>query len=171
MPAQANPKLAYNFGTQGCGTCGWYVVVDQVMGGRSTAVFEPGETSATLSGNVSLENNGGFASIRTPFAEFDLSGFKTVTIRYRSSGQAFAMSLNNYRRYYEPKFKHSLPATQNEWATLTIPLGDFYKVRLNEKLGSAPTQQELANMIRLGLITDEKVATDFYLELDFIEFI
>ena len=170
MSAHSQAPLVYNFGTQGCGTCDWYVVVDQVMGGQSNAVLEQSESSATLSGSISLANNGGFASIRTPFSRFDLSGYTQVTLRYRSTGPSFAMSLNNYRRFYHPKFKHSLPTTGGQWSTVTLQLKDFYKVRLSEKLGDSPTDEELAKVIRLGLITDQKIAADFSLELDFMRF-
>jgi NADH dehydrogenase [ubiquinone] 1 alpha subcomplex assembly factor 1 len=160
---QAKPTLEYNFGESDCGLCDWFVVLDGVMGGRSKAEFEQTENSA-------VDNNGGFASIRTPFSGFDLSGFKQVTIRYRSTGQQFAMSLSNYKRFYKPKYKQALPNTNNEWSTLTLKLDEFYKVRLGTKLEGAPSQEDLAEVIRLGLISDEKKASAFQLELDFIRF-
>ncbi len=172
MHANANesPRIDFNFGTQNCGDCDWFVVLDGVMGGRSNASLEKTPNSIILSGSISLENNGGFASIRTPFSDYDLSGFSQVTLRYRSSGQDFAFSLNNYRRFFRPKFKHSVPQTDNEWQTLSLKFEDFEKMRLSQRLGSPPSQKELSRIIRLGLISNEKKASDFKLELDFIRF-
>ena len=80
------------------------------------------------------------------------------------------MSLSNYKRFYKPKYKQGLPNTNNEWSTLTLKLDEFYKVRLGTKLEGAPSQEDLAEVIRLGLISDEKKASAFQLELDFIRF-
>ena len=166
----AKPTLEYNFGENGCGLCGWFVVLDGVMGGRSKASFEQSENSAIMSGTISLDNNGGFASIRTPFSGFDLSGFTQVTIRYRSTGQEFAFSLSNYKRFYKPKYKQVLPTTNNEWSTLTLKLNEFYKVRLGTLLEGSPSHEDLAEVIRLGLISNEKKASGFSLELDSVRF-
>jgi hypothetical protein len=44
----------------------WTTVNDPVMGGKSTARIEFGNSGVVFSGNISLENNGGFASARGP---------------------------------------------------------------------------------------------------------
>ena len=44
----------------------WTTVNDPVMGGMSTSMITFGDGGLVFSGNVSLENNGGFASARSP---------------------------------------------------------------------------------------------------------
>lgn len=44
----------------------WTTVNDPVMGGRSTSRTAFGDGGLVFSGNISLENNGGFASARSP---------------------------------------------------------------------------------------------------------
>ncbi len=44
----------------------WTTVNDPVMGGKSTAAIAFADPGLVFSGNVSLENNGGFASARSP---------------------------------------------------------------------------------------------------------
>lgn len=51
------------------GTDGWYVQNDTVMGGVSSSSVESDGTDMIFSGNVSLDNNGGFASVRGPIFE------------------------------------------------------------------------------------------------------
>ena len=46
-------------------TLHWQIVNDSVMGGLSTSQAYEKDNSLIFTGNVSLENNGGFASIRT----------------------------------------------------------------------------------------------------------
>ena len=45
---------------------GWTTVNDPVMGGRSTSNVAYGDGRLVFSGDLSLENNGGFASARSP---------------------------------------------------------------------------------------------------------
>ena len=57
----------------------WIVLNDTVMGGRSSATVNYVDDTVQFQGVVSLENNGGFASIRTRDA-IDLSSNTTVEI-------------------------------------------------------------------------------------------
>jgi len=117
-----------------------------------------------------LENNGGFASIRTPFANFDLSAYTKLIIRYRSSGQHFAFTLSNFKRFYQPKFKAGLPNTDGVWKTIELRLADFERMRLSQVLSGKPNQDTLSTVIRLGIISADKKAGPYQLEIDFIEF-
>lgn len=163
--------LSYKFGQSGCGDCGWFVVVDGVMGGLSTAKLEVKSESAKLSGTISLANNGGFSSIRTPNSSLDLSSVTELKVRYRSQGQNFAFTLNNNRQFWMPRFKALLPNTNGNWLEIMMPLNVFTKMRFDEVVGGAPSKSELAQIIRLGLISNDKKDGKFYLELDYIEFL
>ena len=44
----------------------WATLNDPVMGGLSTSRIAPGDGGLVFSGNISLQNNGGFASARSP---------------------------------------------------------------------------------------------------------
>lgn len=166
------PPLLFNFGTEtSCDTCdNWFVVLDGVMGGLSQGTVEQTSESIIFRGSVSLENNGGFASLRTPYQEYDLSGLTTVTVRYRSTGQDFGLTLAKYRRFWRPNYKTNLPITNGEWNTLTCNLTDFGIYRLGEKIEGHPDKKDLSDIIRLGLISNTKAATDFEIEVDTIVF-
>ena len=148
----------FDFGSTSVNNAGWFVVVDGVMGGRSSAELLTTESSVVLSGVISLENRGGFASMRTVDDDYDLSAFNQVTIRYRSTGQSFAFTLNNYRRFNLPRFKHVLADTDGAWSELSLRFENFKKMRFSEELGGGPTATELTTIIRLGLISIDKVA-------------
>ncbi len=164
-------SMKYDFGEEKCGDCEWFVVLDGVMGGRSTGELQVHDESLELTGKISLANRGGFASVRTAYASIDLSAFKGVKIRYRALGQSFAFTLSNYRRFYLPRFKHALPETGDNWKELVLSFADFKKMRFSEVLGDGPTKQELEKIIRLGLISNDKKASEYSLEIDFIAFI
>jgi NADH dehydrogenase [ubiquinone] 1 alpha subcomplex assembly factor 1 len=125
----------FDFGNAGNDNGGWIVVVDGVMGGRSSAALITTENSIVLSGDISLENRGGFASIRTEYGDYDLSQFKHLIIKYRSTGQSFAFTLSNYRRFNLPRFKHVLPNTDDAWSEVTLSFENFKKMRFSNQLG------------------------------------
>ena len=62
----------------------WRALNDGVMGGRSIGVVEYDRKSMTWAGTVSLENNGGFSSVRSGWGERDLSAFDSMTLRCRT---------------------------------------------------------------------------------------
>lgn len=161
--------LRFDFGAEQ-GALGWRPVLDQVMGGRSTGELSVQSTSLHFVGFVSLENNGGFASVRSPTGLYDLSMCEHVSIRYRALGLGFALTLNQHSEYYKPRYKAGLSSNNGEWQTDTIALRDFNKVRLGERLTGQPSQHELANTIRIGLISDQKAEKEFELDVDYIEF-
>lgn len=52
----------------------WVAVNDGVMGGRSTGGPEVAAGQLRFTGVLSLENNGGFSSVRTVGRDFDFTG-------------------------------------------------------------------------------------------------
>lgn len=169
LPFMTTP-LTFDFGTS-CDNCDdWFVVLDGVMGGLSRGKAEQTAASIIFRGSVSLENNGGFASMRTPYQEYDLSEYKTVTVRYRSTGQDFALTLNKHKRFWRPQYKTNLPMTGGAWKTLTCNLTDFGTYRMGEKMEGHPDKDDLSEIIRLGFISNTKAATQFELEVDKIVF-
>jgi monofunctional biosynthetic peptidoglycan transglycosylase len=57
-------KIVFDFSTASH-AAGWQIVNDAVMGGVSDGEFRLAKGVAIFSGNISLENNGGFASVRS----------------------------------------------------------------------------------------------------------
>jgi len=85
----------------------WRGLNDDVMGGRSRCTVKYSKSSLTWEGRVSLENNGGFSSVRSPWAERDLSAYDAVTLRCRTTTgvSATALPQRKIRRKREKKKK------------------------------------------------------------------
>ncbi len=160
--------LRIDFGQQKDGQ-NWMIIVDGVMGGLSRGRKELRENSMYFSGTVSLENNGGFSSCKAPYVRTDLSSYSTFIIRCKGQGQAFALTLDNDRRWYQPYFKKEFTPTE-EWQTFEIPLTEFDLYRIGRKLGTGPSDEALASTIRIGITTNSKKEGPFDLEVDYIEF-
>jgi len=147
----------------------WRIVNDTVMGGRSDSEASLTENSLIFTGRVSLENNGGFASIRSPYADFDLSPYKTVKIRCRGKGQKMALSFNRYREWYRPNYKAVFQPTE-EWQEFEFQLADFVEYSVGRQTGNTLSPEAQENIIRMTFITMSKAATSFEFEVDYLRF-
>lgn len=148
----------------------WIVINDGVMGGLSNSKAELLENSDLFNGNVSLENNGGFASLRSKYSKMDLSDSNTVTIRYKSKNQKVGLRLLKHEMYYMPYFKIYLPETNGMWKIITLPMSDFQEYRLESKTGKDLDKKDFEDIIRIGFIVSNKVEGPFEIEVDYINF-
>ncbi len=163
--------LIIDFGQDKAGSS-WRIVNDGVMGGLSQSNTVLTEDSVQFKGNVSLENNGGFASMRTLITEGALSNCTTLTIRYKSSStdRTFGLSLKNSQRYYIPYYKHTFTPKTTDWETLTINLSDFKHYRISEVIGNDMPTKALDDIFNIALIISDKKAGAFDIEIDYIKF-
>ena len=114
----------FNF-TQDANISNWHIVDDVVMGGRSNGNFALSKDGhGKFSGAISLENNGGFSSLRYNMETVDVSKHTKVYIKLKGDGKAyqFRVKANKNERFsYIATF-----TTSGEWETITIDLKDMY---------------------------------------------
>ena len=68
----------------------WTVVDDIVMGGRSSGSFGLNEDGhGIFQGFVSLENNGGFSSVRYQFEKIDVQTFTKIILKIKGDGKQY----------------------------------------------------------------------------------
>ena len=72
----------------------WIPIHDVVMGGVSSGGMDStGDGTVLFEGVVSLENNGGFASIRSRPKRWDLGSYSGIEMRFRGDGQRYKLNL------------------------------------------------------------------------------
>lgn len=99
---------------------GWSVVDDVVMGGRSSGNFKVNDNGYGLFyGDVSLENNGGFSSVRYYCQPVDANDYKAFKVVVKGDGKnyQFRVKSDRYQRY---SYKHEF-TTNGEWQEFIIP--------------------------------------------------
>lgn len=168
-----NDTLVFDFGSASDKINYWGSVNDGVMGGRSSGKTSYSANSLIFEGSISFENNGGFASVRCPYQDFNLADYKNVRIRYRASGQTFALSLNTSRRFYLPNYRVYLTGAStkpNEWVETTIPLSDFKQHRMGNPTGYGISKEALNKVIQLTFISADKKEGPFSFEVDYLIF-
>ena len=164
-----NHQLEFDFGSKKNGN-DWNIINDGVMGGLSKGNIQFTNNSLKFSGDVSLENNGGFSSLKSPFHSFDLSSAKKVEIKYRSVGHGIAVTLENSRQFYRPYYKLYLKETQGKWETLKVDIDEFKEYRLGRSIGRSVSTEILSSIRRIGFITSDKKEGSFEIEVDYLKF-
>ncbi len=162
-------EMNINFGKTKSGT-NWLVINDGVMGGLSDSKAVLLNNSILFDGNVSLENNGGFASLRSERSNIDLSKARSVTVRYRSENQKAGLRLIKSDMFYLPYLKVYLPETNWEWKTVNFSMTDFEEYRLERNTGKTLNDDDFEDIIRVGLIVSNKIEGPFKIEVDYIKF-
>lgn len=103
----------------------WTVVDDVVMGGRSEGRFQLDEEgNAAFSGLVSLENNGGFSSVRYGFRQKGVSAYQKFIITVKGDGKRY-----QFRVKSGPYDRHSYICyfqTTGEWQAVEIPFSEMH---------------------------------------------
>ncbi|NNF67053.1 MAG: DUF4174 domain-containing protein [Gammaproteobacteria bacterium] len=105
---------------------GWYVVNDNVMGGRSDGGFEQEQNRLVFKGSTNT-NGGGFSSIRTKPLELDLSAYEGIRLQVRGDGRRYTWRLTtNARTRGRPiAYWADFETVDTEWATAEIPFSKF----------------------------------------------
>lgn len=158
--------MDFNFGYTD-NTDDWTVVNDNVMGGISRGKLEFTENTALFSGKLSLENNGGFASIRSPYGEYDIAEYESIEIKCRGYGGEFDVVLTDQQPYYLPRYKGKF-IPKEEWQIFKWPLRELKGYRLGQATGQTISDEILRQIIRFGVIKSDKNTSAFELEIDYI---
>ena len=108
----------------------WGALDDVVMGGVSNSGFQPGEESACFTGNVSNDNSGGFASVRT--RNFDpplnLGTYQGLTLRLRGDGQRYKIFLRDRDGWDAVAYGLSFDTVPQAWITVQVPFSNLMPV-------------------------------------------
>ncbi|UCH65852.1 MAG: CIA30 family protein [Ignavibacterium sp.] len=160
-------KVIFNFDSPE--TSGdWTTVNDVVMGGVSESRFEiNSDSTATFSGTVLPDNNGGFASART-YLESEFDGFEGTIIRVKGDGNIYNLRFRTDNNFdgmsYQAKFK----TDAREWKEYKIPLSDFKPTFRGRTLSNKP-KLESKNMKQIGILIADKQFGRFELNIDWIK--
>ena len=114
----------------------WIIVDDDVMGGKSSGSFRlNADGFGVFEGRISLENNGGFSSVRYRFNKIETKKYTRMRIKLRGDGKnyQFRIKSNSGDAYsYIAPF-----STSGEWQEIEIPLKDMYASFRGRKLDQA----------------------------------
>jgi monofunctional biosynthetic peptidoglycan transglycosylase len=146
----------------------WYVVNDGVMGGVSrSSLKRTGRGTAIFSGMLSLENNGGFASVRANVGRRDLSASTGLEIRIRGDGRTYQLRVRTDDRFDGIAYRTYFETLEGEWNTVRVPFSEFLPTFRGRILRSAP-ELDPSRVRQIGFLLADKKPGPFSLEIDFI---
>jgi len=116
---------------QASDVAGWQIVNDGVMGGRSTSQAalvktDSGDVAMRFSGNLSLENSGGFASVRSrPSGALGLDAGKTIVMRVKGDGRRYTFNLYTPDRRTAFSYQMDFDTQAGKWTEIKLPVDRF----------------------------------------------
>lgn len=144
----------------------WLIVDDGVMGGLSEGNFTiDTDGNGVFNGIVSLENNGGFSSVRHQFDKIKATKDNKVLIRLKGDGKEYQFRIkdkSNAYYSYITTFK-----TTGKWETVEIKLSDLYPSFRGRKLDLPNYNSD--SFEEIVFLVGNKKNESFQLVLDKIE--
>ena len=121
----ASEKVLFDF-TTATNSPAWQIVNDDVMGGVSTSQFQViTNGGAVFCGVVSLENNGGFASVRPSPVRQNLSGLDAFVVRLRGDGRRYKFTVRTETGFDTPIYQCAFATKRGQWEEHKLPFKDF----------------------------------------------
>ena len=146
----------------------WQAVNDGVMGGVSDGRFKLSDhQTLEFFGTLSLENNGGFTSVRTRPIPLNLEKGDTLIARVRGDGREYTFNLYVPRPRIAFSYRTTFPTKQDEWIEVRAPLDTFVATSFGREVPNEPLNPQEVNAI--GILLGDKKAGPFRLEVEWIK--
>ena len=147
----------------------WYIVNDGVMGGVSQSKINlNADGTATFSGNISPDNNGGFASIRTKISGDLDNNLKGVMIRLKGDGKTYSLRFRSDSRFDGYSYQAKVETSEGEWKEIKVPFKEFHPTYRGYTLTDKPPLQA-ENIKQMGIMITDKQWGNFSVDIDWIK--
>jgi monofunctional biosynthetic peptidoglycan transglycosylase len=147
----------------------WQAVNDGVMGGVSDGRLRITEDKTLeFSGTLSLENNGGFASVRTKPADLGIKTGDTLVVRVKGDGREYVLNLYTKSRRMAFSYRATLPTVKDEWTEVRVPLTDFIPTSFGRRVqGMGSVSPDQIN--GLGFMLSDKKPGPFAMQIEWVK--
>lgn len=163
----ASKKMIFDF-QAATNSTKWQVVNDDVMGGVSTSQFQLlTNGGAIFSGVVSLENNGGFASVRSSPVRENLNGTDALVLRVRGDGRRYKFTVRTEAGFNALNYQAEFTTKRGEWEEHRLAFKDFMPTFRGRVLTDVPPLIP-SKITSVGLLISDKKAGPFRLEMSSI---
>lgn len=142
----------------------WYVVNDNVMGGRSEGGFRVEQGELYFAGRTNTDG-GGFSSIRTKPVEFDLTEYDGIRVRVKGDGRRYTWRLTTDARWrgQEIGYWAEFDPGEGAWSTVDIPFSRFVPRYRGTRLDGP--ELDPARITGMGLMIYDNLDGPFELRL------
>ena len=146
----------------------WGVTNDDVMGGVSTSKISTNENNVLIfSGVVSLENNGGFASLRSPINDYNFSDFAGFVLKVKGDGKTYNLSFRQTKNFTGYNYAQNFQTEKDKWQIVSLPFKDFkLKYYGREVNNSEPPDKSTIKQI--SILISDKQQGPFKIQIEWI---
>ena len=142
------------------------IVNDNVMGGRSSSGGKIRGGQLQFSGNISLENNGGFASIRSHPVPMGMDANKTIVLRVRGDGRRYKFNLYTPDRRTAFSYQMEFGTIASQWVEVRLPVRSFVAHSFGRPLQGVPLDPSRVQSV--GILLGDKRQGPFQITVDWI---
>jgi transforming growth factor-beta-induced protein len=144
----------------------WSTVLDGVMGGLSTGkVSQPKPGILRFTGELSLENNGGFSQMRTAVREGSCTGADGFVLDVKGDGRSYTFDVRvSNVRMMAGSFQQKFDTIAGEWKQIRLPLDGFKLFSFGREMRGAAAL-DAAKVESIGVTLADKQAGPFALEV------
>ncbi|MEM0912157.1 MAG: CIA30 family protein [Pseudomonadota bacterium] len=143
----------------------WASIDDSVMGGLSQSSMREEEGKYVFSGNVSLQNNGGFASVRSGVRLSNVSDDATVYIKVKGDGRKYQLRFRMRDDFDGVSYTVAFKTTKDHEIERTFRLQDFIPVWRGKRVSHAPSLR-WQDVNQIGFMVTDKQQGQFRLEVN-----
>lgn len=149
------------------GEPGWYIVDDNVMGGVSSSTASIVDPDTLLfTGLMSLDNNGGFSSVRSDWTLTDLSSADGVLLRVLGDGKAYRLRIRSDENGRGISYNALFETTSETWQVVYIPFAGMVPTYRGFVMDVG--QLDAATIGSFGFMLSDKQPGEFELRVDWI---
>ena len=147
----------------------WEVINDGAMGGISESNFQIlTDQTAVFSGRVSLENNGGFASVRASLRESVSGNFEKIVIHVKGDGKTYSLRIRTDQNFDGVAYACSFSTIKDEWTMHEFSPVDFVPTFRGRTPSNVPPLKDM-QIGQIGFLISEKQSGSFGLIIDWIK--
>ena len=118
----------------------WTVVNDTVMGGRSKSSWEHiDDKNAKFSGTLSLENNGGFCSVRTYPIDLKLNRTQGILVKVLGDGRSYSLNARSRKTRSGINYRATFATTKDKVSKVWLAFKDFKPTWRGNRIKDLPT--------------------------------
>ena len=146
----------------------WSATNDTVMGGVSKGKAELTKVGMDFSGHLSLENNGGFASVHTG-VDLDLSDYSGIRLKVLGDGRIYQLRFESdalHRQRWPVSFCGDFETVDGEWIEVFISFSEFSQTWRGRRLAGHRFSKN--DIRRIAFMLADGQAGDFALKVAWI---
>jgi NADH dehydrogenase [ubiquinone] 1 alpha subcomplex assembly factor 1 len=141
------------------------IVNDTVMGGRSFSQYGKNEQAVTFNGDISLRNNGGFASLRMAWPFKDANASNRIQLKLTGDGKIYEFRLRTNRGYAGASYVFEFQTIKDKSITIDMNLEQFVPSFRGRVLRDMPILR-LKDVKQMGLLIAAKQVGEFSIQLE-----